>query len=115
MINTVMIGQLVAVRRVEIGMFVDGNWDNEVPQVEITVMSKSLDLEGQSNMSMTKEFLDSKLFKKFDELTGKFVAIPYILDTKKDKQVWKFDETMPVLELKDDFTKLVKSDAAKQR
>ena len=114
MINTHMIGQLVAVRKVEIGEFVDGKWENEVPKVEITVMSKTLDLDGQSNMSMTKEFLDSKEFSKFNALSNKFVSIPYLLDTKKDKQIWKYDDSMPILELKDDFTKLVKSDTPKQ-
>ncbi|MFT5874174.1 MAG: hypothetical protein ACI8WT_003134 [Clostridium sp.] len=114
MVNTLMIGKLVAVRRVEIGMFVDGNWDNEVPQVELTVMSTSPDLDGQPNFSMTKEFLDAKLFSKFNSLAGKFVAIPYMLDTKKDKQVWKFDDSMPILELKDDFTNFIKPNTDKK-
>ena len=109
-INTHMIGTLIAVRKVEIGEFVDGNWENEVPKVELTVMSEGLDLENQKNVSVTKEFLDSKLFSKFEPLTGKHLAIPYKLETKKKGQSFEYDSEMPILELTGGLSTFIKAD-----
>lgn len=109
-VNTHMIGTLMAVRKVEIDGFVDGEWKTEMPKIELTVMSESLDTDDQKNISVDKIILDSKHYNQYSALTSKIVAVPYRLDVTKKGQKWDYDETMPILELKDTFINLIKSE-----
>ena len=109
-VNTHMIGLLKAVRKVEIDGFVDGEWKTELPKVELTVMSESLDLDNQMNISVDKIIMEDKHYNKYNALTNEVVAVPYRLDVTKKGQKWEYDESMPIVELKESFINLIKVD-----
>lgn len=109
-VNTHMIGTLVAVRKIEVDGFVDGEWKTEIPKAELTVMSESLDLDNQKNISVDKIILEDKYFNQYNALTSKVVAVPYVLETTKKGQKFDYDSSMPILELKDTFVNMIKLD-----
>ena len=109
-VNTNLIGLLMAVRKVEIDGFVDGEWKTEIPKVELTVMSESLDNDNQKNISVDKIMLDDKYYNQYAPLTNKVLAVPYKLEVTKKGQKFDFDDTMPIVELKDTFVNLMKQD-----
>ena len=98
-ISTHMIGKIIGVRKVELDGFVDGEWKQEIPKVEITVMSESIDLDGQPTFSMDKQTFADTEYNRFHALNGKTVAVPYLLIVDGKKQKWEFDDSMPILEL----------------
>lgn len=107
--TTHMIGHLKGVRKVELDGFVDGKWTENIPQIELTVASESVDLDGQPVFSMDKFTLDSKHYNNYKALENKVVAVPYVLKTSKKGQTWEYDESMPILELKDTLLNMVSS------
>lgn len=109
-VNTHMIGTLMAVRKVEVDGFVDGEWKTEIPKVELTVMSESMDLDNQKNISVDKIILADKFYNQYKPLENKVVAVPYVLEVTKKGQKFDYDDAMPILELKDTFLNMVKMD-----
>lgn len=114
-VNTHMIGHLKGVRKVEVDGFVDGEWKTEIPKVELTVASESLDLDGQPTFSMDKLTMEDKYYNVYKPLINKVVAVPYVLEVTKKGQKWEYDDSMPILELKDTMVNMVvKSDLGKK-
>jgi len=112
-VNTHTIGKLVSVRRIEIDGFENGEWKTEMPRIELQVSSEGLDNDGELNFSLDKVVLDSKLYTKFKEKTGQVVAIPYKMETTKKGQKFEFDESMPILTLKDQLANLILTEKTK--
>jgi hypothetical protein len=105
-----MIGHLKGVRKIEVDGFVDGEWKTEIPMVELTVYSESLDLDNQPTFSMDKHNIEDKYFNKYKSLVNEVIAVPYLLEVTSKKQKWEFDKTMPILVLKDTLVSMVKTD-----
>ena len=112
-VNTHTIGTLVSVRRIEIDGFENGEWKTEMPRIELQVSSEGLDNDGELNFSLDKVTLDSKLYSKFKEKQGQVIAIPYKMETTKKGQKFEYDESMPILNMKDKLTNLIVVDKAK--
>jgi hypothetical protein len=109
-INTVLIGKIYSVRRVEIdGFDDDNNYVNGMPKIEVAFLSESIDDNGDVNPSMDKHIFEDTDYPKYKALENKVVAVPYILINDK-KQKWELDSNMPIVELKDTFMNMVKTD-----
>ncbi|WP_294966957.1 hypothetical protein [Sulfurimonas sp.] len=109
-INTLLIGKIYSVRRVEIdGFDDDGEYKNGMPRIEVAFLSESIDDNGDINPSMDKQHFDSTDYPKYKALENKVVDVPYILINDK-KQKWELDSNMPIVELKDTFMNMVKTD-----
>jgi hypothetical protein len=113
-VNSHVIGSLVALRRVEVDGFVNGNWENDIPKIELTILSESLDIEGQKNISVDKIFLDAKHYNDYKDKLNSHLAIPYKMETTKKGQKFEYDDSMPILELKDSLLNLTKPESAKK-
>ena len=112
MINTLMVGKIKAVRRVELNGFVDKEWTENIPKIEVTIESEIPDDNGDINYSMDKQILDAKEYSKYKALEHKVVAVPYVLESTAKGQKWYVDTNTPIFELKDSMMNFIKVDKA---
>jgi len=99
-ITTHMFGKILGVRKVELdGFDNNGDWKQAIPKTEVTVMSESIDSDGQPTYSMDKHTFESTQYNRFLDLKDKYVAVPYKLQVDGKKQKWELDTSMPILEL----------------
>lgn len=109
-VNTLMIGKIKSVRRVEMTKKVGDEWKNDYPMIEVTVESEIPDDNGESNFSMDKYPFEATEYPKYKALEHKIVAVPYVLKIEKSGQKWDIDSNTPIFELKDSFMNLIKVD-----
>ena len=114
MINVLMIGKVKAVRKVDLDGFVDKEWTQNIPKIEVTVESEIPDDNGDINYSMDKQILDATEYQNYKYLEHKIVAVPYVMESTKNGQKWYADTNTPIFELKDSLMNLIKQEDKKQ-
>ena len=107
MINVLMIGKVKAVRRVELNGFVDKEWTENIPKIEVTIESEIPDDNGDINYSMDKQVFEATEYSKYKALEHKYVAVPYVMESSAKGQKWYADTNMPIFELKDSLANLI--------